>query len=70
MASTRPSSFAARQSFLTRFHRTGYPDFGDTDIAAIRKGVEAAIGLNELYEVEAATVEFGEGVSAGGWPPR
>lgn len=53
------ATFAALQSFLTRFHRTGYPDFGDTDVVAIRKGVEATIGLNELYAVEAATVEFG-----------
>ena len=52
-------TFAAVQDFLVRFQRTGYPDFGDADVIAIRKGVEATIGLNELYEMEAATVESG-----------
>jgi methylisocitrate lyase len=50
-------TFNAVKSFLTRFEETGYPDFGDTDVIAVRKDVEAAIGLNELYEIEAATVE-------------
>ncbi len=54
------ATFAAVRDFLGRFQRTGYPDFGDTDVVAIREGVEAAIGLNELYEIEAATVELGE----------
>lgn len=52
--------FVAVKDFLARFQRTGYPDFGDTDVVEIRKGVEATIGLNDLYEIEAATVEFGE----------
>ncbi|HEY1703282.1 MAG TPA: isocitrate lyase/PEP mutase family protein [Trebonia sp.] len=52
-------TFNAVASFLTRFKETGYPDFGDTDVIAVRKGVEGIIGLNELYEIEAATVESG-----------
>jgi methylisocitrate lyase len=50
-------TFAAVRNFLTRFKETGYPDFGGADVIAIRKGVEGVIGLNELYEIEAATVE-------------
>lgn len=53
-------TFAAVRDFLTRFRCTGRPDFGDTDVVTIRKGVEATIRLNDLYEIEAATVEFGE----------
>lgn len=45
--------FNAVRDFLTRFKETGYPDFGDTDVIAVRKGVEGTIGLNELYEIEA-----------------
>jgi methylisocitrate lyase len=53
-------TYAAVRDFLVQFQRTGYPGFGDTDVIATRKGVEATIGLNELYEIEAATVEFGD----------
>lgn len=53
-------TFNAVKSFLTRFMETGYPDFGDTNVIAVRKDVEGTIGLNELYEIEAATVENGD----------
>lgn len=53
-------TYAAVRDFLTRFARNGYPDFGSADVVAIRKGVEATIGLNELYAIEASTVEFAE----------
>jgi methylisocitrate lyase len=50
-------TYNAVRNFLQRFRETGYPDFGDTDVIAVRKGVENTIGLNELYVIEAATVE-------------
>lgn len=50
-------TFNAVRDFLQRFAETGYPDFGGTDVIAVRKAVENTIGLNELYEIEAATVE-------------
>jgi hypothetical protein len=49
---------AAVRDLLVRFLRTGFPDFGYTGVLAIRKDAEVTIGLNELYEIESATVEF------------
>jgi 2-methylisocitrate lyase-like PEP mutase family enzyme len=50
-------TFNAVKKFLIRFKENGYPDFRDTNVIAVRKDVETTIGLNELYEIEAATVE-------------
>jgi hypothetical protein len=49
--------FAAVAEFMARLHETGEPGFDIDRVRATRKAVEATIGLNELYELEARTVE-------------
>jgi methylisocitrate lyase len=49
--------FSAVKAFLTHLNETGEPGFDTDAVRAIRKDVERTIGLNELYELEATTVE-------------
>jgi methylisocitrate lyase len=49
--------FSAVKEFLTRLENTGDPGFDQAAVQQIRKDVERTIGLNELYELEARTVE-------------
>jgi 2-methylisocitrate lyase-like PEP mutase family enzyme len=50
--------FSAVKTFLTTLQQTGDPGFDRESVIGIRKDVERTIGLNELYELEASTVEF------------
>jgi 2-methylisocitrate lyase-like PEP mutase family enzyme len=49
--------FQAVKEFLTTLQRTGDPGFERETVIGIRKDVERTIGLNELYAIEASTVE-------------
>lgn len=49
--------FAAVEEFMTRLQETGETGFDVERVRATRKAVERTIGLEELYELEARTVE-------------
>jgi methylisocitrate lyase len=49
--------FGAVRDFLTHLRKTGDPGFDRETVIGIRKDVERTIGLNELYALEASTVE-------------
>jgi len=49
--------FAATKRFLVGLETTGRPTFDVDDVSVTRREVEHTIGLDELYELEARTVE-------------
>lgn len=49
--------FSAIKSFLTQLAATGDPGLDSAATIAVRKDVERTIGLDDLYALEAATVE-------------
>jgi 2-methylisocitrate lyase-like PEP mutase family enzyme len=49
--------FAAVKDFMAHLHETGETGFDVDRVRATRKAVERTIGLDELYELEARTVE-------------
>lgn len=53
--------FSAVKAFLTHLGETGEPGFDPDAVRAVRKDVERTIGLDELYELEAKTVEHRTG---------
>ena len=51
--------FGAVQEFMAHLRATGETGFDTDRVRAVRKAVERTIGLEELYELEASTVETG-----------